>query len=216
MTRLRSWIHLFRLRRKVDIMEIRMELLSDTIFGSGESVPGGEDISILTDGLGFPFFKGETFKGIIREEMGRYLEWTGKAEEETQKTIEKYFGKAGSDDDTDKLEFSNFELPGPIRQAVMEQVETDFSEAEQVRADIVTGCLSSIRTFTAIENGSVKKGSLRSARCVSQGLCFYSTVSNLPQEKTEREMIKEVISMVKYVGSMRNRGFGRVRISVKE
>lgn len=197
-------------------MEIRMELLSDTIFGSGESVPGGEDISILTDGLGFPFFKGETFKGIIREEMGRYLDWTGKGEEQTQKTLERYFGKAGGEDDPGKLVFSNFELSGAVRQAVIEQIETDFPDAGQGAADIVTGCLSSMRTFTAIENGSVKKGSLRSARCVSRGLCFYSIVSNLPEEETEREMLKEVISLVKYIGSLRNRGFGRVRISVKE
>lgn len=39
-------------------MKIRMELLSDAIFGNGMSIPGGEDISVLKDAQGFPYFKG--------------------------------------------------------------------------------------------------------------------------------------------------------------
>ena len=45
-------------------MKIKMELLSDTIFGNGMSVPGGEDISVLHDKHGFPYFKGTTLKII--------------------------------------------------------------------------------------------------------------------------------------------------------
>ena len=48
-------------------MKIRMELLSDAIFGNGMSIPGGEDISVLKDAQGFPYFKGSTFKGVFRE-----------------------------------------------------------------------------------------------------------------------------------------------------
>lgn len=56
-------------------MKIKMELLSDAIFGNGMSVPGGEDISVLRDMYGFPYYKGSTFKGVFREELYRYLEW---------------------------------------------------------------------------------------------------------------------------------------------
>ena len=51
-------------------MKIKMELLSDVIFGNGMSVPGGEDISVLCDSNGFPYYKGGTLKGIFREELG--------------------------------------------------------------------------------------------------------------------------------------------------
>ena len=57
-------------------MKIKMELLSDTIFGNGMSIPGGEDISVLSDENGFPYYKGGTFKGIFREELERFLDWT--------------------------------------------------------------------------------------------------------------------------------------------
>ena len=50
-------------------MKIKMELLSDAIFGNGMSVPGGEDISVLRDMYGFPYYKGSTFKGVFREEI---------------------------------------------------------------------------------------------------------------------------------------------------
>ena len=34
-------------------MRVKIELLSDAIFGSGKSVPGGEDVSVLHDEYGF-------------------------------------------------------------------------------------------------------------------------------------------------------------------
>ena len=61
-------------------MKIKMQLLSDVIFGSGVSVPGGEDISVLCDKDGFPYYKGSTFKGVFREELERYLQWTEEKE----------------------------------------------------------------------------------------------------------------------------------------
>ena len=46
--------------------KIRLELLSEAIFGSGFSVPGGEDIGVCTDARGYPYLKGSTFKGLLR------------------------------------------------------------------------------------------------------------------------------------------------------
>ena len=34
--------------RQVEL-QVRLELLSDTIFGSGHSIPGGEDIAVCQD-----------------------------------------------------------------------------------------------------------------------------------------------------------------------
>ena len=42
------------------VLKIRMQLISDVVFGNGESVPGGEDISVLRDKYGFPYYKGGT------------------------------------------------------------------------------------------------------------------------------------------------------------
>ena len=50
-------------------IQVTMELLSDTIFGSGYSIPGGEDVAVCRDERGYPYFKGSTLKGLLRESL---------------------------------------------------------------------------------------------------------------------------------------------------
>ena len=51
-------------------------------------------------------------------------------------------------------------------------------------------------------NYSASEGSLRIARCVDAGLIFYSEIDGVEDE----ELVREVLSMIKWIGSMRNRG----------
>ena len=48
-------------------MIVKMKLMEDAIFGNGQSIPGEEDISLLRDENGFPYYKGSSFKGVFRE-----------------------------------------------------------------------------------------------------------------------------------------------------
>lgn len=183
-----------------------MELLSDAIFGNGMSVPGGEDISVLTDDYGFPYYKGSTFKGVFRDECFKYLEWCGKTDNEIKEIIERLFGMSGDDrtNNESKLVFSNFELSGNVRSKVIEEINTPNKRLS---------ALTNLRTFTAIEEGMVKEGSLRIARCVDRGLVFYSEVKCNPSDE---ELVKEILGMIKWIGSMKSRGFGKICISKVE
>lgn len=188
-----------------------MQLLSDVIFGSGVSVPGGEDISVLCDKDGFPYYKGSTFKGVFREELERYLQWT----EENKKEIEdKLVELLGKSEDTnifsnEKLVFSDFTLSDNVKQKVLEEIGT-----KEGYSNIVTDIFTNIRTLTSMtQEGIVKEGSLRSLRCVNKGLYFYSEILCGKDAETT---ICEVLSMIKWIGSMRNRGFGKVKITVEE
>ncbi len=188
-------------------MKIKMQLLSDVIFGSGVSVPGGEDISVLCDKDGFPYYKGSTFKGVFREELERYLQWT--EEKEIKEKITKWLGESGDTNifSNGKLVFSDFTLSDNVKQKVLEEIGT-----KEGYFNIVTDIFTNIRTLTSMtEEGIVKEGSLRSLRCVNKGLYFYSEIL-CEEEKT----MKEVLSMIKWIGSMRNRGFGKVKITVEE
>lgn len=188
-------------------MRVKMELLSDVIFGNGMSVPGAEDISVLCDEKGFPFYKCGTFKGIFREEMERYLGWTGKDAETINFELNRMLGEAGDSDAEDKIIFSDFTLSEYVKQEVLKELG-DGSE------EIVKDIMTNLRTFTSItEDGVAQEGSLRIARCVNQGLVFYSDVQCKEKDKN---VILEVISLIKWIGSMRNRGFGKVRISIVE
>lgn len=187
-------------------MKLKMELMSDAIFGNGMSVPGGEDVSILTDEYGFPYYKGSTFKGVFRDECIRYLEWSGIPRQGINEKIELLFGRSGDDriDNNSKLVFSDFKLSGNVRSRIVGEIHN----SEQI-----TAILSNLRTFTAIEEGIVKEGSLRMARCVNRGLIFYC---DLKCDKADEPFIEEVLGMIKWIGNMKNRGFGKVCISREE
>ncbi|MBQ9887299.1 MAG: hypothetical protein IJM37_10660 [Lachnospiraceae bacterium] len=184
-----------------------MELLSDVVFGNGTSIPGGEDISVLCDKYGFPYYKGGTFKGIFREELTRYLTWKGIDNIDAE--VKRLLGEKGesSTDESGKLVFSDFQLTDYVKKVVMEEIQDDPSE--------ITNSLTNIRTFTKIdEDGMTKKGSLRYCRCVNKGLVFFSEIKC---DEKDKELIKDVMLLIKWIGTMRNRGFGKVKISeVKE
>ena len=58
-------------------LAVTMQLLSDAIFGSGYSIPGGEDIAVLRDDDGYPYIPGSAVKGLLRESMENLIDWTG-------------------------------------------------------------------------------------------------------------------------------------------
>lgn len=187
-------------------MKIQMKLLSDAIFGNGVSVPGGEDISVLSDQYGFPYYKGGTLKGIFREELERYLSWTMKTKEEAGDALRMFLGENGDREilNSRKIIFSDFQLSDAVKSAILEEIGTEQKEQ-------VLDSLSHIRTFTSIsEDGTVEEGSLRNCRCINQGLYFYSEVQCA---KKDQEMVRDVLAMIKWIGTMRNRGFGHVQIT---
>lgn len=190
-------------------MKIRMELKSDAIFGNGASVPGGEDIAVLTDEQGFPYYKGGTFKGIFREELYRYLNWTGLNEKEIESKITELLGKSGDDEfcEKDKLVFSDFCISDAVKKCVVEEIGYDNPQE-------VLDSFTHLRTFTSISaDGMVEKGTLRMGRCVNKGICFYSEIACSNENEN---LVKEVLSLVKWIGTMRNRGFGKIQISIAE
>lgn len=185
---------------------IEMTLLADAVFGNGLSIPGGEDIATQMDDQEFPYLKGNTLKGMFREELINLLGWTGKDEKETDETVCTLMGEGGSEqlDETRKVRFSDLVINPELRKTVEE--ETD-DLAEHIAMFTYT------RDFTSLEDGMAKEGSLRQCRTVKSGLHFYGTCYCA---KEDAELVKEVLSLIKWVGTMRNRGFGKVSIVVEE
>lgn len=185
---------------------VHMQLESDTIFGNGMSMPGGEDICIQTDSRGFPFLKGSTLKGIFREELINYLYWIKMPQDEAFDTVRNLMGESGSDDTLcRKLVFSDLTL----HPEVIEGIEGE----EGIASQEITEMFTYLRTFTELENGIAKGESLRTARCIKKGLNFYGTCTC---SKEDEKMVKEVLTLIKWAGSMRSRGFGKVRVRGEE
>lgn len=187
--------------------KIKIELLSNTIFGSGKSVPGAEDISILLDSKGFPYLKGTTFKGIFREEVENILDWTGN----TSINVDEIFGERVSTQQrangSDRFIFTDFVIPSNIKDIMLGEQNYKMSK------DIVADCFTSEYTFTAIENGMIKKGSLRSCKCINKGNIFYGEII---YDEKYADIVKMGVKAIKFMGSMRTRGFGRVKVSIEQ
>lgn len=88
------------------------------------SIPGGEDISVLCDDYGFPYYKGGTFKGVFREELFCYLMWMGNDESQAQTKVAQLLGKSGDDTlvDNGKLVFSDFCLSDTVKAYVLSEI----------------------------------------------------------------------------------------------
>jgi len=185
---------------------IQMKLESDTIFGNGMSMPGGEDICVQLDSEGFPYLKGSTLRGIFREELTNYLDWNGKSRDEIQDMLERMLGKSGSDqmDTLSQLKFSDLTLHPDLIRLILGERITVHEKREMFTYP---------RTFTAIESETAKEGSLRTARCIKSGLHFYGICRC---EKNDAQVVKDVLKQIKWVGTMRSRGFGKVSIQVEE
>jgi hypothetical protein len=125
-------------------LTVKMQLLSDGIFSSGNSIPGDVDIALRVDGTGTPILPGSTFKGLLRESLVNYLCWTG----QDAAVVSDLFGQA--------------DWCGGGRRLIF----CDLRPTEE-REDWVT-----TRTFTQLEEQVVKTGTLRTASCLRQGLIF--------------------------------------------
>ena len=181
-----------------------MTLLSDTIFGNGRSIPGQEDISVLRDLDGFPYYRGSTFKGIFREELKRSLIWEKISEKKADEKCTEMLGSEGSANQTGgNMVFSDIVLSDRVKHEVLKELHDDVTVIE---------AFTHIRVFTKInDEGTADSGSLRSARCVNKGLIFYGCIKC---ENGDRKLVERTLSLIKWIGTMRNRGFGHVRIEI--
>lgn len=168
-------------------LPVTIRLLSDTVFSSGFSIPGGEDTAIKLGTDGQPEFSGSTMKGLFRESLINYLCWTGKANEEA--TVAALLGEHHGVENDRRMIFGSF------------RPEAHYNEASE---------FSSFRAFTAMENGKAKDGSLRVVACLHRGMRFVGIVHCNKKDET---LVREVFSCIKNAGLMRNRGFGQIEIS---
>ena len=165
-------------------LNVTLKLRSDAIFGSGYSIPGGEDIAVCRDSLGFPYLKGTTLKGLLRESLENVLDWTGAPASTADLLLgrEDWQGAAGER----RVHFTALTLSDPP------------ADPEE--------CFDS-RRFTALENGVVREGSLREAACICSGLCFKGQMFCAEQDAA---LLQQALKGIKWVGTLRSRGFGRV------
>lgn len=172
-------------------IKIDITLNSDCIFSSGFSIPGGDDISVYKDELGYPYFKATSFKGLLRESVENIIFCSNG----DQSIVDNLFGVESFDMQSEQIKFTSFVLD------------------ELKNKNISKDKIFSKRVFTTIENGTAKDGSLRSAEVINKGLVFSGDILC---NSSDVNLIKQGLEAIKWIGLLKNRGFGKISLSLSE
>lgn len=180
---------------------IEIELKSETILGSGESVPGSVDLEVLYDKYGLPYFKGKTLKGRLREEAENIVRLDNKTF--SQNDIDELFGYEDKND-FNKIIFFNATVGETIQKAVA---------SSSIGRDEIFKALTDIRSFTSIGNGGVaEKGTLRQMRVINKGLILNADINIVSALSSNEEILLALsVASLKHIGLMCNRGKGNVK-----
>lgn len=182
---------------------IRIAFQSEAMLSSGQGKAGETDLDLVYDENGFPYYKGKTLKGKLREQADVIARHYGQIEMVSHLFGQSYMRERSAGG---LLKIGNAYLPHEWYEQLAEL------DQEQLRQR-----LTSIRAMTAMDNntGVAKEGSLRQVRVLTKDIVFYSEIDGV-EELTEeqRAFCALVISMTKHIGSLQTRGKGQVSMQL--
>ena len=193
----------------MDKYRIEVKLLTETIFGSGHSIPGSVDLEVVHDEYGLPFMKAKTFKGNFRDAMSDVVSFLGN--EKYEHLEERLLGQENDGVNSWKtLKFSDCMLNENIRNILIYGVNEGAINPLEVKE-----ALTKVRSFTSVEDdGSYKEGSLRQMRVVKKGLTFYVKLyCDRGLLEDELGLLATTSKYLRHIGTMRTRGKGEVECS---
>lgn len=185
---------------------IRVELLSDTCFSSGEVYNSAVDTDVFRDENGIPVIGGKRLKGCIREAAEELRDWGYMIDVE---------GIFGSKYDRNSAIHISDARPEQYDQYLSElSVRNDPMLVHPSR---VLDAFTYIRTQTAVDQeGIADRNTLRSIRVIKKGLVFFAPVefrcSDEKKHEYEDQMVK-ICKAVRHMGLNRTRGMGSVKVS---
>lgn len=196
------------------IYTMEVELLTEAVFGSGNMVPGLVDLEVLHDEEGFPYMKGKTVKGKIKEEFAHALWCLTEGRKNIEDPLVKEFFGSPDMEGRAVLVFSDLCMDSRVKSLFSEKIREGEIEPWEI-LNAVTG----IRNFTAVnyETGTAEKGSLRRVRVIRKGLRFYSRISTARDLNPQEELLlSAAVLSLKYLGTMETRGKGAVRCRLQK
>ncbi|MGB5024950.1 MAG: RAMP superfamily CRISPR-associated protein, partial [Saprospiraceae bacterium] len=186
------------------MMKLTLNTISPLLCASGES-SAHIDADFKYDKYGFPYIQGRTIKGLLRESAEEVCEMLGIK----NSLVASIFGISGSNGS--KLYFNDFKIVGNSNMIYL--LNTD--EYKMLPESLIKTYYTEFRRQTAIEKGVAKDKSLRTYRLIKEGITFEGCIVGFLNEG-ENELLKNAIINLIYIGSRRNRGFGKVKFSLEK
>ncbi|TFH46628.1 MAG: hypothetical protein E4G94_02000 [ANME-2 cluster archaeon] len=197
-------------------LNLRLELLSDTLIGSGEGWGANIDSDVVFDGFGLPFIPARRIKGSLRESALEIIEMFENSgiNSASRQDIDRLFGKSGKDR-PGGISFSNCYLDDYLSNRewiewLMKMYPEYFSK------EIILHTFTLIRQQTAIDDGgTAKEHSLRTFRVLKKGLVFFGNMETSNTiEPDQLGLLSFAARNLRYLGTNRNRGFGYIGCTV--
>lgn len=182
-------------------IEYSITFLSEWHCGSGLAAGADTDALVIKDIDGLPYVPGKTVKGLFREAAEDLIElkYTG----EGFKT--KFYNSFGVFSDKDDA---------AIGEIFFSDAELSESDRDQIKKNQLTKFLYS-RVYSTKINGSgtAEDGSLRSIETVVP-CTLHGRILQVNDDLYD--LLKDAANMIKHIGVNRNRGLGRVKVTIRE
>lgn len=184
---------------------LQIMLLSDTLIGSAEGYGAVIDKDSVFDEVGLPLIPGKRVKGILREQAELLAHFKSH-----RNNIKLLFGDQGlTNKNTEYVSVSNF---------VPEEYEVNKSyllyliqQGKLSRSEVINH-FTTIRMMTRIDqDGIAEETSLRTFRVLKKGLKFTGEITF---NSDDIDFFKDVTSLTRRIGSMRNRGLGHIKCTI--
>jgi hypothetical protein len=198
---------------------LQIKLLSDTTFGRGDGLAGVVNNEVEHDpGTGLPIIKGRTIKGLLVEECANLL--YGLRGQAVYSAVEaaarSLFGAPGSIAANQGLiHVGTGTLPPALIDRVHQRIQ---SKDDVLSKQDVLEALTTIRYQTAVnpESDRPLDNTLRATRVVLRNTIFIAPIGQQqPLNDEEISLLTACAVVVRRAGHSRNRGRGRVQISLE-
>ena len=175
-------------------IKYEIEFFSNWHCGSGLAAGADVDALAIKDKDGLPFVPGRTVKGLLRE--------AAKTLSDNEETINRIFGVSGDEENHKVGEsfFGNAVLPLAERAYIVEQ-------------KLESHLFQTFASTKIDENGIAQDHSLRKIETVVP--CkLEGEILNVPEGA--EQLLEDAMHFVKRMGTGRNRGYGRCKITVRK
>ena len=191
--------------------KMTIRTVTETMLGSGESLPGIVDNDIRYDENGIPYMNAKTLKGHLREQMNLILNVA--AEKYGNINLSELLGSddADSEKKMGRLHFSKVRPSKPVRKEICKWISNGDTTPNEILE-----ALTIINTYTRIgSNGIVENGSLRSARLFRKGLILESYIDADSISDLEESLLIDSVKALQHIGTMKSKGKGVVECSLQ-
>ncbi|MCD4786099.1 MAG: hypothetical protein K8T10_19940 [Candidatus Eremiobacteraeota bacterium] len=209
---------------------IKIQLLSDTLVGSGEGWGSYIDSDVVFDELCIPYIPARRIKGCLRESAQEIAEFLTQAK----------FVKSLKDDIVDILGEPGKTESSPL--IIDNLYPDDYQELKEwikwgmeefpliVSREAIRDCYTVVRQQTAIETGEkekndkngqspgvAKEGSLRTLRAIKKGGVFEGEINlcNVGLHEKAKNLLALASANFLRMGTNRNRGLGEVFCTIE-